>query len=77
MNLLTSLHSVFQDQESLGWEEKVEAVGLEEDLDALGLEDTFESGGQDCEEKEDEEESMRKGRRGTMTVWGCIVRGWG
>jgi hypothetical protein len=53
MNLLISLHSSFQDEESLGQEE-VEAAGLEEDLDAVGLEDTFDSGGQDFEEEEDE-----------------------
>jgi hypothetical protein len=38
MNLLISLHSIFQDEESLGLEE-VETVGLEEDLDVVGLED--------------------------------------
>jgi hypothetical protein len=32
--------SFFQDEESLGREEVVEAMGLEEDLDAVGLEDT-------------------------------------
>jgi hypothetical protein len=55
MNLLTSLHSIFLDEESLGWEEEVEVAGLEEDLDVVGFEDTSDSGGQDYEEKEDEE----------------------
>jgi hypothetical protein len=54
MNLLTSLHSIFLDEESLGWEEEVEVAGLEEDLDVVGFEDTSDSGGQDDEEKEDE-----------------------
>jgi hypothetical protein len=40
MNLLISLHSIFQDEESLGREEEVEAAGLEEDLDAVRLEET-------------------------------------
>jgi hypothetical protein len=40
MNLLISLHSIFQDEESLGREEEVEATGLEEDLNAEGLKDT-------------------------------------
>jgi hypothetical protein len=44
MNLLISLHSIFQDEESLGQEEEVEATGLE-DLDVVGLEDTSDSGG--------------------------------
>jgi hypothetical protein len=44
MNLLISLHSIFQDEESLGREEEVEATGLE-DLDVVGLEDTSDSGG--------------------------------
>jgi hypothetical protein len=44
MNLLISLHSIFQDEESLGREEEVEATGLE-DLDDVGLEDTSDSGG--------------------------------
>jgi hypothetical protein len=55
MNLLTSLHSIFLDEESLGWEEEVEVAELEEDLDVVGFEDTSDSGGQDYEEKEDEE----------------------
>jgi hypothetical protein len=44
MNLLISLHSIFQDEESLGREEEVEATGLE-DLDVVGLKDTSDSGG--------------------------------
>jgi hypothetical protein len=38
MNLLISLHSIFQDDESLGWEEKVYFAELEEDLQVVGLE---------------------------------------
>jgi hypothetical protein len=52
MNLLTSLNSISQDEDSLGWEEEVEAVGLDEDLDATRLEDTSDGGGQDSEEEE-------------------------
>jgi hypothetical protein len=49
MNLLASLYSIFQHEESLRREEEVEAMGLkEEDLD--------EDGGQEYEEEEDEEE---------------------
>jgi hypothetical protein len=43
MNLLISLHFIFQDEDILGWEEEVEAMGLEEDLDG---------GGQDSEKEE-------------------------
>jgi hypothetical protein len=56
MNLLISLHSIFQDEESLGREEEVEASGIEEDLDAVGLKDTSDGGGQDTEEEEGNEE---------------------
>jgi hypothetical protein len=56
MNLLTSLHSIFQDEERFGWEEEVDAAGLEEDLDTAGLEDTSDSGGYDFEEEEDKEQ---------------------
>jgi hypothetical protein len=56
MNLLTSLHYIFQDEESLGREEEVEAAGSEEDLDTPRLEDTSDSGGRDCEEEEGHEE---------------------
>jgi hypothetical protein len=52
MNLLTSLHSIFQNEESLGREEEVQVAGLEEDLDAVGLEDTSDGIGQDSEEEE-------------------------
>jgi hypothetical protein len=55
MNLLTSLHSIFQNEESLGREEEVQVAGLEEDLDAVGLEDTSDSIGQDSEEEEGHE----------------------
>jgi hypothetical protein len=44
MNLLISLHAIFQDKESLGREEEVEATGLE---------DTSDGGGQDSEEGEE------------------------
>jgi hypothetical protein len=54
MNLLTSLHSIFQHEESLRREEEVEAMRLEE-------EDLDEDGGQDSEEDEEEEEG-HKGR---------------
>jgi hypothetical protein len=57
MNLLTSLHSIFQDEESMGWEEGVEAAGLEADLEAAELEETFDGGGQYSEEEEDEEDN--------------------
>jgi hypothetical protein len=56
MNLLISLHSIFQDEESLEREEEVEAAGLEEDIYAVGLEDTSDRRGHDFEEEEDEEE---------------------
>jgi hypothetical protein len=55
MNLLTSLHSIFQNEESLGREEEVQVAGLEEDLDAMGLEDTSDGIGQDSEEEEGHE----------------------
>jgi hypothetical protein len=45
MNLLISLHAIFQDKESLGREEEVEAIGLE---------DTSDGGGQDSEEGHEE-----------------------
>jgi hypothetical protein len=63
MNLLTSLHSIFQDGESLGQEEEVEAVGLEVDLEAARLEKTSDGGGNDSEREEDEEEH-REGEEG-------------
>jgi hypothetical protein len=47
MNLLISLYSIFKDEESLWWEEKVEIVGLEETSD----------GGQDSKEEDDKEEN--------------------
>jgi hypothetical protein len=56
MNLLTYLHSIFQDEDSLGREEEVEVSGLEEDFDAARLKDTFNGGEQDSKEQEDEEE---------------------
>jgi hypothetical protein len=52
MNLLISLHSIFQDEESLEREE-VEAAGLEEDIYAVGLEDTSDRRGHDFEEEEE------------------------
>jgi hypothetical protein len=45
MNLLISLHSIFQDEKSLVREEEVEATGLEEDLEDVGLEETSNGGG--------------------------------
>jgi hypothetical protein len=58
MNLLTSLHSIFQHEESLRRDEEVEATGLEEEVEAKGLEeeDLDEDGGHDSEEEEDEDE---------------------
>jgi hypothetical protein len=44
VNLLISLHSIFQD-ESLGRQEDVETAGLEEDLNATGLKDISDGGG--------------------------------
>jgi hypothetical protein len=32
MNLLISFHSIFRDEESLGWEEEVEHAGQEKNL---------------------------------------------
>jgi hypothetical protein len=43
MNLLISLHSIFQDEERLGWGE-VEVAGLEEDLQVAGLVETSDGG---------------------------------
>jgi hypothetical protein len=46
MNLLTSLHSIFQHEESLRWEEEVEATELEEvEATRLEEEDLDEDGG--------------------------------
>jgi hypothetical protein len=57
MNLLTSLHSIFQHEESLRREEEVEATGLEEEVEDIGLEeDLDENRGQDSKEEEDEGE---------------------
>jgi hypothetical protein len=39
MNLLTSLHSIFQHDESLMREEEVEATGLEEKVEATRLQE--------------------------------------
>jgi hypothetical protein len=60
MNLLTSLHSVFLDEEILRREEGMEAAGLEEDLDATGFEDTSDGGGQDSKEEGDEHEKAHE-----------------
>jgi hypothetical protein len=57
MNLLTSLHSIFQHDESLRQEEEVKATGLEEEVEATRLEeeeDLDEDGGQDSEEEKEE-----------------------
>jgi hypothetical protein len=55
MNSLISLHSIFQDEESLGQEEKVEAAVLEtfDRGQVAGLETS--DGGQDSEEEEDDD----------------------
>jgi hypothetical protein len=39
MNLLTSLHSIFQHEESFRREEEVEATRLEEEVEATRLEE--------------------------------------
>jgi hypothetical protein len=39
MNLLTSLHSIFQHEESFRREEEVEAMRLEEEVEATRLEE--------------------------------------
>jgi hypothetical protein len=75
MNLLTYLHSIFHHEESLRWEEEVEATELEEEVEAMRLEE---------EEDLDEDRTLRRrtrrrrrGRSGMRTVWGCMMRGWG
>jgi hypothetical protein len=72
MNLLISLHSIFQDEESLGCKEEVEVVGLEEDLNATGLEDTSDGGGWDTEEEWHDE-----GEEGHEEGAGLYVEGGG
>jgi hypothetical protein len=69
MNLLTSLHSIFQHEESLRQEEGVKATRLEE-VEATRLEE------EDLDETEDRTLRRRR-RRGTRTVWGYATRGWG
>jgi hypothetical protein len=79
MNLLTSLYSIFQDEDSLGQEE-VEVVGLEEDLDALGLEDTSDSRGHNYEEEEghdEREEGHEEGEEGHDNSAGLYDKGVG
>jgi hypothetical protein len=63
MNLLTSLHSIFQHEEILRQEEEVEATGLEEEVEAMRLEeeDLDEDAGQNFEEEEEEEEGHEEG----------------
>jgi hypothetical protein len=61
INLLISLQSIFQDEESLGREEEVEATGLEEDLDVAGLKYTSDGGWQDSEEEEEGHEEGEEG----------------
>jgi hypothetical protein len=39
MNLLISFHSIFQDQETSGWEEDLEIAGQEENLEVVGWEE--------------------------------------
>jgi hypothetical protein len=70
MNLLTSLHSIFQHEESLRREEGVEATGLEEEVEATRLEevDLDEDGGQDSEEEEEEgHEEQEEGHKESPT----------
>jgi hypothetical protein len=67
MNLLTSLHSIFQHEESLRQEEEVEVVGLVEEVEATRLE----------EEDLDEDRSPRRRKRGTRMVRGCTTWGGG
>jgi hypothetical protein len=63
MDLLTSLHSIFQHEESLRQEEEVKATRLEEEVEATRLEeeDLDEDGGQDSEEEEEEKEGHEDG----------------
>jgi hypothetical protein len=44
MNLLISFHSIFQDEETSGWEEEVEDAGREEDLEVAGREESSDGG---------------------------------
>jgi hypothetical protein len=61
MNLLTSLHSIFQDGESWGGQEEVEATRLEADLEVVKLEETSGGGGQYYEQEEDEKDHEEEG----------------
>jgi hypothetical protein len=63
MNLLISFHFIFQDEESLGWEE-VEHAGQEEDLEVGGWRRPL-------------IEDRTPRRRGTRRVRGWMMRGWG
>jgi hypothetical protein len=86
MNLLTSLHSIFQDEVSLRWEEELDATGLEEEVEATGLEDEVEDtrlegdldedGGQDSEEEEDDDEE-EEGEEGCKDGAGLYDEGVG
>jgi hypothetical protein len=60
INLLISLHSIFQDEQSLGRKEEVEAAGLEY-LDTAGLKDSSDDRGQDSKEDEDGEDNEEEG----------------
>jgi hypothetical protein len=61
MNLLISLHSIFQDEESFGREEEVEAARLEEEVEVAGLEETFDRGHDTKEEEEGHKEGRGEG----------------
>jgi hypothetical protein len=51
MNLFISFHSIFQDEESSGWEEEVEDAGWEVDLEVAGREESSDGGQEDSEEE--------------------------
>jgi hypothetical protein len=68
MRILTSLHSIFQHEESLRREEQVEATGLE-DLD--------EDGGQYSEEDEEGHEEGEKGHEDDARLYDEGVGGDG
>jgi hypothetical protein len=55
MNLLISFHSIFQDEETSGWEEEVEDAGREEDLEVAGREESSDGGQEDSKEVDSEE----------------------
>jgi hypothetical protein len=77
MNLLTSLHSIFQHEESLRWEEEVEATELEEEVEAMRLEEDLDEDRTLRRRTRRRRRRRRRGRSGMRTVWGYMMRGWG